>query len=106
MMAVQDRFILASLAARVRSSFPTAEIRAFGSRARGTAEPDSDMDICVVLSKVDREALGIVRQAAWEIGFENNRVITTIVLDDRQFRSGPLSESGLVAAIHRDGVAG
>ena len=106
MMTEQDRSILSALAARIRSSFPGAEVSAFGSRARGTAEPDSDMDICVVLPNVNRRALSLVRQAAWEIGFENNRVITTIVLDNGQFRSGPLSESGLVAAIQRDGVAG
>ena len=106
MMTAQDQAILAALAAQVRRSFPTAEIRAFGSRARGTAQPDSDMDICVVLPRVNREARGLVRRAAWEIGFENNRVITTIILDVGQFRSGPLSESGLVAAIQRDGVAG
>jgi hypothetical protein len=105
MMTAQDQAILAALAAQVRRSFP-ADKRAFGSRARGTAQPDSDMGICAVLPKVSREAIGLVRRAAWEIGFENNRVVTTIILDVGQFRSGPLSESGLVAAIHRDGVAG
>ncbi|MBM3269441.1 MAG: nucleotidyltransferase domain-containing protein [Candidatus Sericytochromatia bacterium] len=37
-----------ALAARVRESFPDATLLLFGSRARGTADEDSDYDFCVI----------------------------------------------------------
>ena len=45
------------------------------------------------------------RDVAWEVGFKNGRVITTVILDAEQFERGPMSESTLVENIHRQGIA-
>jgi uncharacterized protein len=42
---------------------------------------------------------------AWEVGFENDRVITTVVMDQEEFEHGPMSESTLVGNILQEGVA-
>jgi predicted nucleotidyltransferase len=42
-----DRRILESFATRVRTLLPAARVLAFGSRARGTAHPESDWDHAV-----------------------------------------------------------
>jgi predicted nucleotidyltransferase len=105
MMMKKDRQILGEFTARVRKRFPNARIWAFGSRARGNANWDADFDICIVLDRVDGETDRWIREAAWETGFENERVITTVVLDSEQFENGPMSESTLVASILEEGVA-
>jgi predicted nucleotidyltransferase len=105
MMIVDDRKILDEFATRVRRRFPDARIWAFGSRSRGDAEWDADLDVCIVLDHIDSELDGWIRAIAWEVGFENERVITTVVLDKNQFENGPMSESTLVANIRREGVA-
>jgi hypothetical protein len=46
-----------------------------------------------------------IREAAWEVSFENDCVITTVVFDVHQFEKGPMSESTLVANILNEGVA-
>ena len=46
----------------------------------------------------------MIRDVAWEVGFEHERVITTIVLDEEAFERGPMSESTLVENIRREGV--
>jgi len=38
---------LAGMAARIRQLIPAAEVRLFGSRARGQARPDSDVDLLI-----------------------------------------------------------
>lgn len=105
MMSDQDRSIFDQFTSRVRERFPDARIWAFGSRARGNATWESDFDICIVLNQVRRETDRWIRDIAWEVGFENERVITTVVFDFDQFENGPMSESTLVANVLQEGVA-
>ncbi len=105
MMSEQDRRILDQFTSLVREHFPDARIWAFGSRARGNATWESDFDICIVLNQVDKKTDRLIRDIAWEVGFENERVITTVVFDFDQFENGPMSESTLVANVLQEGVA-
>ena len=105
MMSKEDRKILKKFKARVHERFADTRIWAFGSRARGDATWDSDFDIFIVLSKVDQKIDRWIRDIAWEVGFENDRVITTVLLDKEQFEHGPMSESTIVANILREGIS-
>lgn len=105
MISNEDRRILEQFSSKIHKRFSNAKIWAFGSRSRGTADWDSDFDICIVLDHVDRAIDAWIREVAWEVGFENERLITTIVLDFEQFERGPMSESTLVGNILQDGVA-
>ena len=105
MMVTDDRKILEMLAKRIRNLYPGARVWAFGSRARGDAVWDSDFDACVVLRQKDKSAESAIRDICWEIGFENDRVITTVIMDQNQFEDGPMSDSTLVENILREGVA-
>lgn len=105
MMSEQDRSILDQFTSRVRERFQDARIWAFGSRARGNATWESDFDICIVLNQVNQETDRWIRDIAWEVGFENERVITTVVFDFDQFENGPMSESTLVANVLQEGAA-
>lgn len=105
MISGEDRRILDVFSARVRERFPTARVWAFGSRVRGKTEWDSDFDICVVLDEVSLEDDRSIRGLAWEVGFENDRVISTVVLERANFEQGPMSESTLLANILREGIA-
>lgn len=104
-MTADDRRILSRFAERVRVAAPEARISAFGSRARGTAHPESDFDLCVVLAAVTPEARESIYAIAWEIGFAEGHVLAPIVLSHEDFESGPLSASTLVRTIRREGVA-
>jgi predicted nucleotidyltransferase len=105
MLSREDRGILDIFSQRLLQRFPNARIWAFGSRARGDASWDSDFDICIVLDYMDDTIDQWIRDVAWEVGFENERVITTVVLDKYQFEKGPMSESTLIATILQEGVA-
>jgi len=104
-MEDSDRRVLETFAARVRERFPAARVWAFGSRARGEGEWDSDFDVCVVLDEFNAAADQALSEIAWEVGFANDRVITIIPFSRDQFESGPSSESALVETIRREGVA-
>lgn len=105
MMSKEDRKILDEFTTRVRKRFSDARIWAFGSRVRGEATWESDFDIFIVLTQVDKKTDRWIRDIAWEVGFNNDRVVTTVLLDRAQFEYGPMSESALVANILRDGIS-
>lgn len=105
MFLKKDKIILQELARRIRIRYPEARIWIFGSRARGDSAWDSDFDICVVLKATSEETDEFVRNVAWEVGFENERVITSIILSEDGFENGPMSESSLVDNILREGIA-
>lgn len=60
MMTRQDRQILNQFVEKVRLKIPDAQIWAFGSRVRGEAKPDSDLDICVVTDNMSVEQREVV----------------------------------------------
>lgn len=104
MMADRDRQILDLFAARVRERFPDADVWAFGSRVRGDATWESDLDVCVVdndLTPADHHTIGDI---AWEVGFEHGLVIVPICFTHEAFERGPMSASTLVANILREGL--
>ena len=92
-------------AGRVRLRFPDARVWAFGSRARGDAARESDLDVCVVVDRLDeqrdREIIGI----AWEVGFAHDVVISTLTFSQQEFAAGPLAVSPIVTSILHEGVA-
>jgi predicted nucleotidyltransferase len=104
-MTDRDNQVLREFTQRLRLHFPDALVWAFGSRTRGNAAPDSDLDVCVVLDQLneqrDREISGI----AWEVGFDHDVLISTVTFSRQEFTTGPLAVSPIVTSILHDGVA-
>jgi DNA polymerase sigma len=105
MLSDDDVQSLNLFAARIRESFPEARVWAFGSRARGNAEAESDLDTCVVLEQWTETIRKEVSHIAWEVGFAQGVLISTIVFSREEFYEGPCSESPLVSTIRKEGVA-
>ena len=104
-MKQEDRQVLEQFALRIRQRYPEARIWAFGSRVRGEAAPESDLDICVVIDELDEKADRFLSDAAWETGFESDILISVIPFSLKEFDAGPLSVSPLVRIIKQEGVA-
>ena len=77
----------------------------FGSRARGDADLDSDLDVLVVLDSqpTDRER-DLISDCAWEAGFEYGLVVVPIVFAKREWEEGPERYSLLSQAVQAEGI--
>lgn len=80
------------------------EVRVFGSRARGTARPESDLDVLVVVDSANHEIDRYISDCAWEAGFAEDIVVVPIVLSLDAVQNGPLRESVFIKTVYREGV--
>ena len=106
MLSKKDKAVLILFASSVRRHFSNAQIWAFGSRVIGHATEESDLDVCIVLDKLDDRIDQVIMDIAWEIGFVNDVVISTVTYSKQEFVQGPCSESPLVKNILSAGVSG
>ncbi len=105
MLSNKDKKNFHQFASKVRDKFPAAKVWAYGSRVRGDATVESDLDVCVVVDKLDDESDSAIMEIAWQIGFENDVIISTVTYSKEEFEDGPCSESGLVQNILDYGIA-
>jgi len=83
---------------------PIVDTIVFGSRARGDAEEDSDLDVLVIVEQLDKEVRETVRHCAWEIGFEMGLFIQTVVMSKEEVENSPQRSSLLMLAVAQEGV--
>ncbi len=77
----------------------------FGSRARGDADPDSDMDVLVVLEgNASWKEQHIISECAWEACFGKGIILAPFAVSRREWEEGPERSSLLAIAVRRDGV--
>ena len=101
----KDRRVALELKQRLSAFTKLVDFRVFGSRARGDADPYSDMDVFIEVERLDRELKDRILDAAWEVGFENFMVIVPLVFTRSELENTALRSSPIVEAITRDGVS-
>jgi predicted nucleotidyltransferase len=79
------------------------DVRVFGSRARGDATPDSDLDVFVVVEHATADIERYISDCAWEVGFAQDVVIVPVVAGKDRI-TGPLKESVFILNVYREGI--
>ena len=104
-MNAKDLQIVNKLKSRLQKKVNLHQVILFGSRARGDAEPDSDMDLLVILNEpVSRKSRKIVSDNAWEVGFDAGVVVVPVVVNRNNWENGPDKLSLLAMAIREEGM--
>ena len=76
----------------------------FGSRARGEAEPDSDMDILVVMASDDLKTREEIRYLAVEVLLDHDIYLSTRVWSEAHWHELARLQTELYRNICRDGI--
>ncbi|MBI5116498.1 nucleotidyltransferase domain-containing protein [Candidatus Poribacteria bacterium] len=89
----------------VERRVPVRRILAFGSRAKGNAGPESDLDLFVEVEQRTPEIREYISHCAWEAGFDEGVVVTTVVFTREELENTAEGHSPLVKNVLREGIA-
>ena len=101
-----DRQAASEFADKLRQRFDgqIVSIVLFGSRARGDAAPDSDMDVLVVLSDASPATRKVVRYLAVEVWLKYGIYLSTRVWSNAHWSEAEQVQTLLYHNICRDGI--
>lgn len=80
------------------------EVRVFGSRARGDATEESDLDVLVVVDYLDHSIERYISDCAWESGFSENIIIMPIAISIDTLKNSPIRKSSFIKNVYREGI--
>ena len=98
-----EKQILETFAHLVRKKVSLRSVVLFGSRARGDADPDSDMDVLVIVQELTEEGEEYISECAWKAGFEYGIVLVPVTFLQSEWENGPERFSLLAEAIKSEG---
>ena len=103
-MKKQIERIVSELKDRISEKYSIKEMRVFGSSARGDRKPESDIDVLVHLSHVNRQIEEDLFDMAYDLELKHDCLIDLIVVDDRDL-SGVQGTAPIYEKIRAEGAA-
>lgn len=102
----QEQRTAAAFVNKVRTRFDPQLISVvlFGSRARGEAKTDSDMDVVVVMTTVNTEIRQAIRHLAVEVWLESGIYLSTRVWSQEHWRNMAKLQTSLYQNISQEGI--
>ncbi len=103
-MNERDRKIAEELKKKLSEIIPILDFRVFGSRARGDADEYSDMDVFLKTERMDSGLKEKIENTIWEVGFENDLVISVLLFTKDELENSPVRSSPIVKNIVEEGM--
>jgi predicted nucleotidyltransferase len=103
-MRANERQALSKLKEALQKQFDLVDYCVFGSKARGDASPDSDIDVMIEVENSTPQIEAAIDDLVFEINLAHDCLISTVIFSRKELEEGPLGESPLYKAIKREGV--
>jgi hypothetical protein len=84
--------------------FRLVELRLFGSKARGDSDPESDIDVLIVLEELNREIRKGISALCCDLSIDHHVVIAPILYSSAEFSSGHTRITPFYRNVEREGV--
>ena len=104
MISPHDRFLAEELKNLLIAKTSIVDFRVFGSRARGDADDDSDLDIFIEVEDLDREVKRNLSDIVWDYSIDNGVVISPLFFSRNEVEGTPMRSSFILESIMNEGV--
>ncbi len=99
-----ERRCVEEAAAALKAKLPVSRVVLFGSKARGDAQADSDVDLLVLTAgPVTTELRHSVSDRLHDIGLDDDVLLTSIVVSEDDWRDGLICYMLIHKEVERDG---
>jgi len=103
-LAENERRSVEEAARLIKAELPVTRVILFGSRARGAARPDSDIDLLVLTSEpVTRELRRELHGRLFDVSLRNDVLLSSIVVSEREWSEGLIRYMLIHSEVERDG---
>jgi uncharacterized protein len=99
-----EKIAVSKLKESLIEKFKLYDFRVFGSKARGNASSDSDIDVMIEIEDYNPSVESAIDDIVFEINLNFDCFISTIIFSKKEIEEGPLSESPIYKLIQREGV--
>lgn len=100
-----EQLALEELKKTLSERYGLLDFRLFGSKARGDAAPDSDIDVMAELEEYTPRNEAEIDELTFRINLRHDCFISLVIYGRREIEEGPLGESPLYKVILREGVS-
>ena len=104
MISQHDRFLAEELKNLLITKTSIVDSRIFGSRARGDADDDSDMDVFIEVENLDRATRKMISDIVWDFSIDKSIVISPLFFSWSELEDSPMRSSFIVKEIMAEGV--
>jgi predicted nucleotidyltransferase len=105
-MTADETNVLRRFKSILAQRLPAYSLIAFGSRARGDADIESDLDVLVLVDgEVDDAVRRTISDCAWEASFDSGIVLSPLAVSRQEWEHGPDRDSLLALAVRREGIS-
>ena len=99
-----ERRCVEEAAAALKAKLPVSRVVLFGSKARGDAQADSDVDLLVLTAgPVTMELRHSVSDLLFDIGLQDDMVLSSIVVCENDWTDGLIRHMLIHKEVERDG---
>ena len=84
--------------------FGLLDLRLFGSKARGEAHSESDIDVMIEIADSNSEIEAQIYEVIFKINLQNDSFISAVIFSRKELQEGPLAESPLYKIVQKEGV--
>lgn len=104
-LAENERIALQKLKHAIMAKYNLVEFKLFGSKVRGDSGPESDLDIFIVLDRVNWNIEKQIYELCFEIGLEHDVVFCPVIFSHTETESILTKITPFYQAVEKEGVS-